>query len=248
MRHGVTSVSFSTHTGTVRARNEDRFLARSDLGLWVVADGAGGHSGGDVAAARIVSDLDGIAAGADALEPDRVAAVVEKTHRALLDQARARGVDAMASTIAVLLLNGGDIACLWAGDSRIYRYRHARLEQLTEDHSLVQELVRTGEITPQQAEHHPQRHIITRAVGAPSGAFALDKLCLAPEPGDLYLLCSDGLCKALDDGEIAAILAQAQDGRIADALMEAALARHASDNVTAIVVALESGQPAGITS
>src|SRR6185437_13168509 len=213
MRHGVTSVSFSTHTGTVRARNEDRLLVRSDVGLWVVADGAGGHSGGDVAAARIVSDLDGIPAGA--LEPDRIAAVVGNTHCVLLDQARARGVDAMASTIAVLLLNGGDIACLWAGDSRIYRYRHARLEQLTEDHSLVQELVRTGEITPQQAEHHPQRHIITRAVGAPSGTFALDKLRLAPEPGDLYLLCSDGLCKALGDGEIAAILAQAQGGRIA---------------------------------
>jgi protein phosphatase/serine/threonine-protein phosphatase Stp1 len=238
MRHGVTSVSSSTHTGTVRARNEDRFLVRSDLGLWVVADGAGGHSGGDVAAAQIVSDLDGVESGSIALKPARIAAVVESTHRALLEQARASGVDAMASTIVIMVLDGNEIACLWAGDSRLYRYRRAGLEQLTEDHSLVQELVKSGEITAQEAERHPRRHIITRAVGAPTGVFALEEMRVAPEPGDIYLLCSDGLCKALGDGEIAAILARTQSAHAADALMEAALARQASDNVTAVVVAI----------
>lgn len=238
MRQGVTSVSSSTHTGTVRARNEDRFLVRSDMGLWVVADGAGGHSGGDVAAARIVSDLDALESGTAALEPARIATVVENTHRTLLEQARTSGVDAMASTIVAMVLGGGGIACLWAGDSRLYRYRRARLEQMTEDHSLVQELVKSGEITPQEAERHPRRHVITRAVGAPAGVFALETLRIAPEPGDIYLLCSDGLCKALRDDEIAAILTRTQDHDAADALMEAALARQASDNVTAVVVTI----------
>jgi protein phosphatase/serine/threonine-protein phosphatase Stp1 len=238
MKNGVTSVSSSTHTGTVRARNEDRLLVRSDLGLWVVADGAGGHSDGDVAAARIVSDLDALETGAALLEPARIAAVVENTHRALLEQARASGVDAMASTIVIMVLDGSEIACLWAGDSRLYRYRRAQLEQLTEDHSLVQELVKSGEITPQEAERHPRRHVITRAVGAPACAFALATMRVMPEPGDIYLLCSDGLCKALRDDEIAAILARTQGRDAAEVLMEAALARHASDNVTAVVVAI----------
>jgi protein phosphatase/serine/threonine-protein phosphatase Stp1 len=236
MKNGVTSVSSSTHTGTVRARNEDRFLVRSDMGLWVVADGAGGHSGGDVAAARIISDLDALESGATALEPARIATVVENTHRTLLDQARTSGVDAMASTIVVMVLGGSGIDCLWAGDSRLYRYRRSTLEQMTEDHSLVQELVKSGEITRHEAERHPRRHVITRAVGAPAGAFALETVRIAPEPGDIYLLCSDGLCKALNDDEIAAILARPQAQPMADALMAAALARQASDNVTAVVV------------
>src|ERR1700743_1883845 len=174
MGQSVTSVSSSTHTGTVRARNEDRFLVRSDIGLWIVADGAGGHSDGDAAAARIVSDLNAIESDSAALEPARIAAVVENTHRVLLEQARASGVDAIASTLVALVRNDGDMVCLWAGDSRLYRYRRDRLEQMTEDHSLVQELVKSGEITSQEAERHPRRHVITRAVGAPAGVFALE--------------------------------------------------------------------------
>jgi protein phosphatase/serine/threonine-protein phosphatase Stp1 len=240
MRHDVISVSAATHNGTVRARNEDRLLVRSDIGLWAVADGAGGHTGADIAAARIVSDLDGLVPLATnasaALEPEAIVAVVENTHRVLLDAAKARGVDAMASTIVAMILSGTQIVCLWAGDSRAYRYRGGILEQLTEDHSLTQELVKSGDITPQEAERHPQRHVITRAVGAPGIDFALASLRTAAAPGDIYLLCSDGLCKALSDRDIAATLARAQSP--ADALVNAALANQASDNVTAIVVVL----------
>jgi protein phosphatase/serine/threonine-protein phosphatase Stp1 len=239
MKHDVTSVSSSTHTGTVRTRNEDRLLVRSDLGLWAVADGAGGHAGGDVAADRIVSDLNGILPDTSrTLEPDRIARVVENTHRALLDQARQRGVDAMASTIAIMISDGSNVVCLWAGDSRVYRYRRGILEQLTEDHSLTQELVRSGQITADEAERHPRRNIITRAVGAPGDAFALESTRATAEPGDMYLICSDGLCKALNDGEIAATLTWASDLSPADALMAAALAHQASDNVSAVVVAI----------
>ena len=239
MRQDVTSVSSATHSGTVRLRNEDRLLVRTDIGLWAVADGAGGHAGADVAAGLIVSDLNQIAGGASAmLDPDQVTRVVANTHRTLIDAANARGVDAMVSTIAVLIHGGAHVVCLWAGDSRIYRLRGGDLEQLTEDHSLARELVQSGDITPEEALRHPQRHIITRAVGAPAHEFALASRKLGTVPGDVYLLCSDGLCKVLTDPEIAAILVRAEEKSPADALVQAALANHATDNVTAIVVAL----------
>lgn len=217
----------------MRALNQDRVLVRPDLGLWVVADGAGGHAGGEVAAGRIVADLDRMA-GAASATAEAVAETVGASHRALCGQAMA--AEAMVSTVAILLYDGSGIVCLWAGDSRIYRYRKGQLSQLTRDHSLVEALVQDGRITPQEALNHPRRHVITRAVGAPGGDFALDRVRAAAQPGDLYLICSDGLCGALNDDEIAALLAKRDMD--ADELVEAALAKGANDNVTAILVAV----------
>jgi serine/threonine protein phosphatase PrpC len=230
--NGNVKVSHATHAGTVRSLNQDRLLARPDLGLWAVADGAGGHAGGEVAAERIIEDL-GHVHEAVPITADDVACRVGATHRALRDLAKQK--EAMISTVAILLYDGAEVDCLWAGDSRISRYRKGRLAQLTRDHSLVEALMEQGRITPEEARHHPSRHVITRAVGAP-GEFALDRTHAVVEAGDIYLLCSDGLCRALDDGEIAALLGKR--GLDADDLVEAALAKGAEDNVTAILVAV----------
>lgn len=230
--NGNVKVSHATHAGTVRSLNQDRLLVRPDLGLWAVADGAGGHAGGEVAAERIVEDL-GRLDEAVPVTADEVARLVGATHRALRDQAKEN--EAMISTVAILLYDGAEAVCLWAGDSRIYRHRKGRLTQLTRDHSLVEALMEQGRITPEEARHHPRRHVITRAVGAP-GEFTLDRGRAAAEAGDIYLLCSDGLCRALDDGEITALLGKR--GVHADELVGAALAKGAEDNVTAILVAV----------
>ncbi len=229
---GNVKVSHATHAGAVRRQNQDRLLVRPDLGLWAVADGAGGHAGGEVAAERIVEDLGRIDQAA-LLTADEVARLVGATHWSLRDQAKDQ--EMMISTVAILLYDGAEATCLWAGDSRIYRRRGGELRQLTRDHSLVEALVEQGRITPEEALHHPRRHVITRAVGAP-GEFTLDRARAAAEPGDIYLLCSDGLCRALDDGAIAALLAKRD--LHADELVEAALAKGAEDNVTAILVAI----------
>jgi serine/threonine protein phosphatase PrpC len=230
--NGNVKVSHATHAGTVRSLNQDRLLDRPDLGLWAVADGAGGHAGGEVAAERIIEDL-GQTHETLPMTADNVAQIVGATHRALRGQAK--DMEAMISTVAILTYDGAGVDCLWAGDSRIYRYREGRLTQLTRDHSLVEALMEQGRITPEEARHHPRRHVITRAVGAP-GDFALERTHAVAEADDIYLLCSDGLCRALDDGEITALLGKR--GVQADDLVEAALARGAEDNVTAILVAV----------
>jgi protein phosphatase/serine/threonine-protein phosphatase Stp1 len=140
----------------------------------------------------------------------------------------------MATTLVALLARGGHYACLWAGDSRAYLLRDGKLMRLTRDHSLVQELVDQGLLAADQAESHPQANIITRAVGA-QGELELDKISARIAPGDLFLLCSDGLFKALEEAEIASLLAS---GKGPEALLAAALARGARDNVTALAVGL----------
>jgi serine/threonine protein phosphatase Stp1 len=137
--------------------------------------------------------------------------------------------------VVVMLARGGHFACLWAGDSRAYLLRGGTLRQITRDHSLVQELLEAGAIEPDQVENHPRANVITRAVGAELGEFALDKVSDRLVPGDRFLLCSDGLCKTLPDGELASLLGL-PDGVPPQALIDAALAMNASDNVTAVTV------------
>ena len=231
--------SFATsHSGAKRSYNEDAHVERPDIGLWAVADGAGGHQSGDVASGMIREALSSIPAGLNAAQllaeaRARIAAV----HDDLLDEAEKRGPDVvMASTVVVLLARGGHYAALWAGDSRIYLLRAGALRQITKDHSLVQELVDAGEIPAEKAEQHPQANIITRAVGAGEEALILDKAVGELLPGDRFLLCSDGLSKCLPDEETAALLGAPDGVAPTEMLVGAALARMASDNVTAVVV------------
>jgi len=227
----------STDIGTVRAHNEDAVLARDDAGLWAVADGAGGHSAGEVASGMLRDALAAIPAnlpgGAmlNAVRTD-VAAV----HEALLAEAQRRGPDTIiASTLVVLMIRDGSFACLWAGDSRAYLLRDGALQQITRDHTLVQELVDAGTITAAEAEMHPQANVIIRAIGGGEADQTLDKVSGALAPGDRFLLCSDGISKALDDALLARLLAEPAPDP-SRRVIEAALAAHARDNISAVVV------------
>jgi serine/threonine-protein phosphatase Stp1 len=230
----------ATDQGPARDHNEDSFVDRSDLGLWAVADGAGGHEAGEVASQMIKETLESIPPGLSAAELlAQVRLRVSATHQALRAEALRRGPRAViASTIVVLLARDGHFACLWAGDSRIYLLRNGQMTQVTRDHSLVQELVDAGAIRPEEAEGHPRANVITRAVGADDDTLELDKLSNRVLNGDRFLLCSDGLSKTLPEDEIAAHLGAPLDGfsSPADRLLAAALARRATDNVTAVAV------------
>ena len=229
-----------THAGAVRASNEDALVDRPDAGLWAVADGAGGHEHGEVASNMLAAMLGALPASLDGADlMARVRAGVAETHQALRAHAASEalatgGPVTIASTLVALLASGSHFACLWAGDSRAYLLRSGVLTRLTRDHSLVQVLVDQGALTDEQAEGHPHANIITRAVGADGPDPELDKVTGLAEAGDRYLLCSDGLTKALDDASVLRLMSGDDP---AQRLLAAALDRRASDNVTAVVVA-----------
>ena len=225
-----------THAGAVRKHNEDALLSRPDIGLWAVADGAGGHASGEVASGMLADTLGRVPPG---LGPQEMLADlrtrVADVHVALKREAARRGGPIIiASTIVIVTVRGGHFACLWAGDSRAYLMRGGVLQQVTRDHSLVQEMVDAGMISAAEAETHPQANVITRAVGGADDELALDKVSGELAPGDRLLLCSDGLCKTLDQATLAATLAS--DAAVAEALIAAALQGGSRDNVTAVVI------------
>ena len=228
----------ATHAGAKRDHNEDSFVNRPDIGLWAVADGAGGHEAGELASGMIARALEDIPTGLSAAEMlAQVRLRVGATHAALRGTAAERGPHTMiASTVVILIARDDHFACLWAGDSRAYLLRRGRLSQVTRDHSLVQELVEAGAITAAEAEHHPRANVITRAVGADSETLELDKVSDRLQPGDRFLLCSDGLCKTLSEADLGALLSVLEDGPPPERLITAALACNVSDNVTAVAV------------
>jgi serine/threonine protein phosphatase Stp1 len=162
---------------------------------------------------------------------------ISATHTALRECAARKGEGALvASTVVVLIVRHGHFACLWAGDSRAYLLRDGILQQITRDHSLVQELVDAGEINEADAEGHPRANIITRAVGDQAESVELDKVIGSVADGDRFLLCSDGLSKVLDDNTILGLLAASPVEETAEKLVDATLDRNATDNVTAVVM------------
>ncbi len=227
----------ATHVGTVRRLNEDAFVNRPDLGIWAVADGAGGHQSGEVASAEVASALGNIEAGLSAGEA--LVAVrhrLEAAHARLRAEAALRGAGVMlATTVVVLVARGDHFACLWAGDSRAYLLRGHALTQVTRDHSVVQELIESGTITEADAALHPHANIITRAVGAGDGPLDLEKRTGRLVAGDRLLLCSDGLCKTLPEAQLAELLAGTDDTG-AERLIMAALEAQATDNVTVVMI------------
>ena len=228
-----------THVGLVRRRNEDAFLERPERGLWAVADGMGGHEAGDYASARIVAALDALSSAPDLGKS--VEAAVRTLHDVDLElRARAARLGSgavIASTVVALLASGDESAVIWAGDSRLYRWRDGEFRQLTVDHSQVQEMVEAGLLRPDQAASHPMSHIVTRAVGAGLVEFAVRRDALLP--GDRLVLCSDGLTNMVSDAEIARDIGGAAPQWSAERLRDLVLERGAIDNVTIIVVAIE---------
>lgn len=228
----------ATHPGAVRDHNEDAFVDRPDLGLWAVADGAGGHDSGALAARTVAEALEAVPAGLPAAP---LLALVRQSvgaaHEHLRREAAARGPDVtIASTVVVLIARDSHFACLWAGDSRAYLLRGGTLSQITRDHSLVQELVEAGAVAPEDAESHPRANVITRAVGAGDTPLELDKISAPLRAGDRFLLCSDGLCKTLAATALSDLLARPDGADMPDMLLQAALAQQARDNITAVTV------------
>jgi serine/threonine protein phosphatase Stp1 len=239
--------SAASHSGAVRDHNEDRFVNRPDLGVWAVADGAGGHQAGDVAATIVSDALRAVPAGLGSAELlAEVRLRMDGAHKRLQEEAiRRGGTDILASTIVVLIARGEHYACLWAGDSRAYLLRGGMLTQVSHDHSFVQELVDAGAITPIEAANHPRANVITRALGAQSEIVNLDKTTDRLRSGDRFLLCSDGVSKTLAEHEIARLLADGDDAS-ATQMITAALEGQADDNVTAVVIDVLSAPAAEV--
>jgi serine/threonine protein phosphatase PrpC len=227
-----------THAGAVRERNEDAVLDRPEIGLWAVADGAGGHQRGDYASRRIVATLSEITAPpSPASLIDDVRTRLGRINQELREKAADIGPRAMiCSTVIVVLIAGARSCCLWAGDSRCYLLRAGGLRQISHDHSYVQNLVDRGEIEPEAAADHPLANVVTNLLGAEDG-LALEERWDHLVPGDILVLCSDGLCRALADPDIAAILRDHPVEAAADRLIESAVSRKAKDNVSVVVIA-----------
>jgi PPM family protein phosphatase len=230
----------ATDVGRVREVNEDAYLASPPV--FVVADGMGGHTGGDVASAIVVEEfarLGDVAYDADSAVRAVSDALATSQYRIEEHAAGKRGRAAPGTTVAAVVLVGGDEPgwlVVNLGDSRVYRMHDGGLLQVSRDHSLVQDLLDAGDIGADEVAHHPERHVITRALGGP-GFSQPDLFRLPLGEVDRFLLCTDGVNGLLDDAAIGAILAAEPDpGRAAQALVAAALEAGGDDNATAVIV------------
>lgn len=228
-----------TDTGRTRKHNEDAFLDSPDRGLWVVADGMGGHTAGDVASQMIVERLGKLPRPDDPLSfVDSIEGELLEVNRSLRTQARERSVALIGATVVTLLSCGNFMVCGWAGDSRLYRYRAGKLQQLSRDHSMNQEMLDTGQFTVEMLKGNAQANAITRAVGGEETLF-LDWAVAEFQPSSEFLLCTDGLTKELPDSRIEQEFArQLPPAETARNLVQAALESGGRDNVTAIVVSV----------
>ncbi|OED40768.1 hypothetical protein AB833_11590 [Chromatiales bacterium (ex Bugula neritina AB1)] len=222
--------------GYVRSVNEDALLDAREQSLWVVADGMGGHSFGDEASQTIVDQLISFQRSDNMAES---ITDIEKrlTQANTICRDKSQG-QVMGSTVVALFVHEPYCFFIWAGDSRIYRLRDSRLEQMTEDHSYVQELVTLGEIRREDMEKHPSSNIITRAIGV-HDELQLENQHTLIESGDRFLICSDGLFKDLEHDEIAKGLSHTTVEESVQSLVDLSLERGGRDNTTAIVVQAE---------
>jgi len=230
-----------TDVGRQRNANEDSLVVSPPL--FAVADGMGGAKAGEVASAVAVEAV-GSARESEEPAEAQLAGIVRAANRRIYDLAVAdesrRG---MGTTLTLAKVHGDEVSLAHVGDSRAYRMRDGELSQLTRDHSLVAELERSGQITAEAAEHHPQRSIITRALG-PEPDVEVDTYTLAGRDGDLFLICSDGLTSMISDDEVGSILRSAASlEEAADALVRAANQSGGKDNITVILFRLGEGEP-----
>jgi serine/threonine protein phosphatase PrpC len=227
-----------TDTGRQRRGNEDAFFARSPL--FAVADGMGGAQAGEVASHMAVEVLEqGLPDGAGSIE-ERLRARVSEANTRILELAQSDDqLAGMGTTLTAAYVGEGDLTVAHVGDSRLYRLREGGLERLTDDHSLVEELVRQGKLTPQEADEHPQRSIITRALGAEPGVEA-DSRTWPARADDVYLICSDGLTSMIPEAQVAQVILAAGSLAVAGrTLIDAANDAGGRDNITVVLFRLE---------
>ena len=242
MTLGVVEFAAATHTGMMRRSNEDAHLARPPL--FVVADGMGGSRAGEVASGIAVSTFEGLAGTSGLPEELLRATIADANTRIHATAERDAATAGMGTTITAALVSDAAVSFGHVGDSRAYLWRDGVLQQLSDDHSLVGELVRRGALTPEEAERHPQKNIITRTVGT-EPALAVDTWTLEAVEDDVFLLASDGLNNMVRDPEIARILGAAPSLALAAReLVRAANAAGGIDNITALLFRVGDGPPA----
>lgn len=246
-----------TDPGRRRENNEDSYCVRDDLGLFLVADGMGGHVAGEVASRLAVEEVERLIAatapagsksedatvrGAGGNPGDRLAAAFAQANRKLAERIAGDGsLHGMATTAVAMLADGQAVALAHVGDSRAYRYRSQRLARLTRDHSWVEEQIRAGVLTPDAARRHPWRHVVTRAIAGLED-IDVEVADLVLEPGDRVLLCSDGLTAVVSDAGIAATLrAAGPPAELCSDLVRRANAAGGPDNVTVVLVDVHAG-------
>ena len=246
----------ASDTGLCRSTNEDNHCARPDLGLFLVADGMGGHVAGEVASRVAVDTIESFIAQTAAVGPDhtwpfpfnttlstdgnRLTAAFRLANRTIAAKmAAAQGLRGMATTASAVLMQEKSALVAHVGDSRIYLLRDGGLRRLTADHSWVEEQIRAGALTPDAARQHPWRNVVTRALsGGDDPAVDLEECSL--QPADRLLLCSDGLFGVTTDDQISELLGRATPlAEICDALIQAANAAGGPDNITALVLQID---------
>ncbi|CUS39616.1 conserved hypothetical protein [Candidatus Nitrospira nitrosa] len=238
-----------SETGLVRASNQDAFAVMDTTGMWAVADGMGGHVGGAVAAQTAISTVQTQAAfsqeqlrSGSASPIDVLTTLISRAHDAILAQARSQPkLKGMGTTLVLLTVVPDQTSMAYVahiGDSRAYRFRAGALTPLTRDHSLIEKYLERGILTPETAKTHPERHVLTRALGVSSTVTPTIAGC-AMQEDDLVILCSDGLTKMLEDQDIQRVLCNddPSPASACDRLIAAALDRGGEDNVTVVVVA-----------
>jgi PPM family protein phosphatase len=244
------TVAARSDVGMIRSGNEDSFYAHAskESGLFIVADGMGGHAAGEVAsemAVQIVSrELSPLVELHSEGARNRVAESIRVANRAIYERTIAESdKQGMGTTASLLVMSGSRYLIGQVGDSRIYMLRDGALKQITKDHSYVQEQVDAGFLTPEQARYHPYSNVITRCVGA-SEEVEPDTYTGELKTGDVYLVASDGLTGMVDDRRIQQLLlSRATAGRVVDALIAEANYRGGLDNITAIVIQVQAVSP-----
>lgn len=235
----LNSFAAKTDAGRCRDHNEDSFLADADQGLWVVADGMGGHEGGEVASAIAVQEIQQQVQVGHALSD-----AIYMAHQSILKAVdKGEGRQGMGSTVVALHMIGNHFEIAWVGDSRAYLW-NGRLRQLSRDHSFVQQLLDSGAINEEEALAHPDRSVISQALGADAVSIKVDSVSGELYRGERLLLCSDGLSGEVDDQQISSILSEHPDDASAvETLVQAALDNGGSDNVTVILFSANDSFP-----
>ncbi len=238
------SVAIS-HTGKVRSNNQDSGYSGSNL--FAVADGMGGHAGGDVASSLAIHRLKHLdhAYASTAEAESALRDAIADTAAELIDTVAARPeLAGMGTTVSAIIMVDDHAVIAHIGDSRVYLYRDGALTQITTDHTFVQRLVDSGRITPEEARYHPRRSVLMRVLGDMDPDPEIDAFVMQTQPGDRWLICSDGLSGVVDDAHTTKVLAQGQaPGRTADLLLKQALDAGAPDNVTIVIVDVGGAHP-----
>lgn len=237
-----------SHKGLVRQLNEDACLLLPEYGVWVVADGMGGHAAGDVASQLVISTIRDEVVKTEQVKPETICSALEQANQKVVEYCQQHNQGELGgSTVVVLLFYHQQYHVFWLGDSRLYLLRNNELRQVTRDHSQVNELIDQGLIAAEEAETHELANVITRAVGV-QGQVSVAALSGAIEAGDLFLLCTDGLNKELSDDEIQSYLHHHDIEAANRALIHMSLVAGARDNVTCVLVKVNSLHATFITN